>query len=394
MASTTDSSAALLAAENTALRAELAQLRADQVVQAAQQVLADEYEQSQARFRTVFENSPLGHKIIGPDLVIRQANPALLAMLGCTAAAEVVGHRILDFVAPAHRQDWHLLQERLWTHRTRSFVLETCLVRCDGSSFWCQVTSVQFRDGAEELGYTTIEDISDRKALEESLKRLYDAQETIMHLVAHDLRTPIAHVQMLAELLRREDAPGPEADTLLTLIERACDEANHLLRDVLYLGQLDAVRLQKQPVNLNAFLETHLAPYRLAAREKRITLALELPPHTVEANHYPDQLRRVLANLLTNALKFTPAGGAVWVRLLEHEGRARLVVQDTGMGIPPELQAHVFDKFGSSARGGLYGESATGLGLFITRQIVQLYGGSIRLESPAGGGTTFVVDLA
>lgn len=386
----------LLEAENLTLRAELAELRAAQVVQAAHQIVADQYEQSQVRFRTVFENSPLGHKIIGADLVIRQANPALVAMLGCESAAEVVGRRILDFTDPAHRQDWHLLQERLWTHRTRSFTLETRLMRADGSAFWCQVTSVQFRDGAEELGYTTIEDISDRKGLEESLKHLYDAQETILHLVAHDLRTPIAHIQMLTELLRREDpaAPAPDAGYLLTLIERACDEANRLLRDVLYLGQLDAVRLQKQPVDLNAFLETQLAPYRLAAREKNIALALELPPHPVQANHHPGQLRRVLANLLTNALKFTPAGGAVRVRLLEHAGRARLVVQDTGVGIPPELQAYVFDKFGAGARAGLSGEAATGLGLFITRQIVQLYGGTIRLESPAGGGTTFVVDLA
>ena len=386
----------LLEAENLTLRAELAELRAAQVVQAAHQIVADQYEQSQVRFRTVFENSPLGHKIIGADLVIRQANPALVAMLGCESAAEVVGRRILDFADPAHRQDWHLLQERLWTHRTRSFTLETRLMRADGSAFWCQVMSVQFRDGDEELGYTTIEDISDRKGLEESLKRLYDAQETILHLVAHDLRTPIAHIQMLTELLRREDpaAPSPDAGHLLALVERACDEANRLLRDVLYLGQLDAVRLQKQPVDLNAFLEAQLAPYRLAAREKNIALALELPPHRIEANHHPSQLGRVLANLLTNALKFTPAGGRVWVRLLWHEGRARLAVQDTGVGIPPALQAHVFDKFGAGARAGLSGEAATGLGLFITRQIVQLYGGTIRLESPAGGGTTFVVDLA
>ena len=385
----------LLEAENLALRAELSQLRAAQAAKAAHQALADDYEQSQVRFRTVFENSPLGHKIIGPDLVIRQVNPALVAMLGCAGPAEVVGRRILDFTHPAHRQDWHLLQDRLWTHRTRSFVLETRLVRCDGSAFWCQVTSVQFRDGAEELGYTTLEDISDRKHLEESHKRLYDAQETILHLVAHDLRTPIAHIQMLAELLCREDlaAPESEAPRFLTLIEQACNEANKLLRDVLYLGQLDAAPLRKQPVDLNAFLEARLAPYHLAAREKNIALALELPPQRLQANHNPDQLGRVLANLLTNALKFTPAGGRVWVRLLEHEGRARLVVQDTGVGIPPELQGRVFDKFGSAARAGLYGESATGLGLFITRQIVQLYGGSIRLESHEGEGTTFFVDL-
>ncbi|WP_022826362.1 hypothetical protein [Hymenobacter norwichensis] len=84
------------------------------------------------------------------------------------------------------------MQDRLWAHKLLHFTLETCLVRCNGSSFWCQVTSIRFPDEDEELGYTQLEDISDRKILELSLKRLYDAQETIMHLVTHDLKTPIA----------------------------------------------------------------------------------------------------------------------------------------------------------------------------------------------------------
>jgi two-component system sensor histidine kinase VicK len=98
-------------------------------------------------------------------------------------------------------------------------------------------------------------------------------------------------------------------------------------------------------------------------------------------------------NLLLNALKFTPAGGSVRVCLTEHAGQPRLTVQDTGVGIPLELQAHLFDKFSQAAREGLAGESSTGLGLFITQQIVRLHGGTIWVESREKEGTTFFIDL-
>ncbi|GAB3637791.1 hypothetical protein GCM10027422_33810 [Hymenobacter arcticus] len=369
-------------------------MRADRTAVAKEKKKADAYEQSQVRFRTVFENSPLGQKIINPDLTIRQANPALVAMLGLTHPDEVEGRRILEFTHPHYRDDWNHLQERLWGHRIPNFTFETCLVRADGSSFWCQVHSILFPDEGEELGYTTLVDTTAHKELETSLKRLYDTQETILHLVAHDVKTPIAHIQMLVELLRRDGAgQASEAPKFLALVERACAEANALLKDVLYVGELDATRLKKEPTNLNAFLDAQLTLHRVAAQEKGIDLVLEVPPHAVTAPLNPNKFSRVVVNLLTNALKFTPAGGRVVVGLAEPAGRPRLSVQDTGIGIAPALQRHIFDKFSAAARSGLYGESTTGLGLFITQQIVRLHGGKIWLESHENEGTTFFIDL-
>ncbi|WP_210522220.1 PAS domain-containing sensor histidine kinase [Hymenobacter terricola] len=383
-----------LAAENQHLREQIQQLEIDRAAMAEAKERADKYEQSQVRFRTVFEHSPLGQKIITPDLTIRQANATLVAMLSCTRPAEVEGRHILDFAHPNYRADWHDLQERLWHHHIPSFTFDTCLVRADKTSFWCQVHSNLFRDDGEELGYTTLIDTNAHKELEASLKRLYDTQETILHLVAHDLKTPIAHIQLLTALLRRDVFnPKAEIPKFLALIEHACNDATTLLKDVLYLGELDATRLQKEPTNFNAFLDTQLTAHRLTAQEKGIELVLELPPQVVTANLNPDKFSRVVANLLTNALKFTPAGGRVVVHLEEHAGRARLTVQDTGVGIAAALQAHIFDKFSDAARVGLSGESTTGLGLFITQQIVRLHGGHIWLKSREHEGTTFFIDL-
>ncbi|OUJ70306.1 PAS domain S-box protein [Hymenobacter crusticola] len=149
---------------------------------------------------------------------------------------ELLGHRILEFAHPHFRADWHELQQQLWKHKMPHFTLKTCLVRADGSSFWCQVTSVLFPDENRELGYTVLEDISVRKALETKLQRLYDAQETILHLATHDVKAPIAQIQLLGDLLQREVAGrhgegSPPAEMLhyLTLIQRACAHANGLL---------------------------------------------------------------------------------------------------------------------------------------------------------------------
>ncbi|MBJ6111435.1 PAS domain S-box protein [Hymenobacter sp. BT523] len=382
-----------------ALREENRCLRAGQAVARAHQAESASEERHNARFRTVFDNSPFGQKIITPDLVIRQANRAVVNMLGFADESSLVGHRIQEFAHPDHRADWAFLQERLWSHKLPHFTLETCLVRTDGSSFWCQVTSIRFPDGAEELGYTQLEDIGDRKALELSLKRLYDAQETILHLVTHDLKTPIAHIQLLTDLLQRQsDAPSATAAAqetahYLALIRRSCTEADKLLKDILFLGSLEANLLKKQPTDLIAFLEERLPAHRLAAQHKGLHLALELPAQAVQANLNADVFGRVVDNLVSNALKFTPAGGRVTVGLQEQQGRVLLRVCDTGIGIPEALQEELFEKFSTSARPGVGGEASTGLGLFITKQIVQLHRGKVWVESEEGAGACFFVEL-
>lgn len=382
------------------MREENRQLRVGQVLAQAQQAHADDQQQQQARFRTVFENSPFGQKIITPDLIIQQANHAVLAMLGCTRLEDVVGHEIMEFAHPDHRADWRFFQKRLWSHKLPSFALETCLLRADGSSFWCQVTSIRFPDGDQELGYTQLEDISERRALELRLKRLYDAQETILHLATHDLKAPIGHIQMLTELLKDELHAAqltpdqvPSQAQYLSLIRQACANANKLLQDVLLVGALDARQLKLTPTDLGAFLAQHLAVQQLAAHQRDLSLDLDLPPQAVRANLNADLFGRVLDNLVSNALKFTPAGGRVMVALREQAGRVRLAVRDTGIGIPEALQADLFEKFSPSARSGVGGETSTGLGLFITRQLVEQHHGKIWVESQEGAGTCFFVEL-
>jgi two-component system sensor histidine kinase VicK len=400
MAQAPKSSVAALRAENDALRAQLRQLGENQGANTKPSAQQEAYDRSQTRFRTVFENSPLGQKIITPDLTIRQVNQAVVDMLGYTRPEDLIGRKILEFTHPDHRADWRELQQRLWSHRLPHFALESCLVRADGSSFWCQITSVLFPDEGGELGYTILEDISDRKKLEANLRRLYDAQETILQLATHDLKGPVAHIELLTDLLQREVAsrsgegpPPPEMVHYLALIQVACSQANSLLEDVLYVGDLDADALQKSPTDLNAYATARLAVHELAAQTAGVKLALDLPAEAVHARLHRQKFSRVLDNLLSNAIKFTPAGGTVTLGVAEHDGKARFKVQDTGIGIPGKLHASLFEKFNPTRRAGLQGEKTTGLGLFIARQIVELHEGHIWLESREQKGTSFFIEL-
>jgi two-component system sensor histidine kinase VicK len=312
-------------------------------------------------------------------------------MLGCTHPDQVEGRLILDFAHPQYRADWHQLQEQLWAYEMPYFTLDTCLVRVDGSTLWCQVHSILFADDGQELGYTTLIDTTKHTELQDSLRRLYESQETMLHLVAHDVRNPLAHIKLAVVLLRYDQ--GSETLKFLAIIEQAATQAEAILKDVLYIGELEAVQLPKQPTDFSAHLDAQLATHRLAAQAKGVTLELDVPPHLMWVNLNSNQFGRVVDNLLSNALKFTPVGGGVRVVLSDHAGRPRLTVQDTGVGIPAALQAHLFDKFSQAAREGLAGESTTGLGLFITKQIVRLHSGTIWVESQENEGTTFVIDL-
>ncbi|MFD1874422.1 PAS domain-containing sensor histidine kinase [Hymenobacter bucti] len=367
------------------------------MVAADKQADGAESQPSESRFHTVFNHSPLGNKIIDAELTIHQVNPAAVAMLGLTRLDELVGHKIIEFAHPDHVPEWQELQKELWERKTPYFILETLMVRQDGSSFWCQVTSVLFDDEAGELGYTSLQDITERKELEQTNQHLYEAQETVLQLVVHDVKNPIANIQLIVQLLEHSASGSPstasESARLHQLIKQSCEEANTLLKEVLYLGELEANKLKKYRLDCHDFLDKQLTLHRLAAQQKGIALTLESPAKVLLASFNPDRFRRVVDNVLTNALKFTPADGQVSVRLQAHKDGVRLSVQDTGIGIPTELQAHVFNKFSAAARAGLYGESTNGLGLYITQQIVHLHGGKIWLESHENEGTTVFIDL-
>ena len=229
----------------------------------------------------------------------------------------------------------------------------------------------------------------------DQLRELDRVKAGFAAMLAHDLRSPLGTVTIALDLLRRQLETRRQED-LLPVAESAtisCEGLLALVDEMLYIFRAESseMALDLAPVNLPALVTEALAA--LGAQAARagvrfdVSIAEPLPPLEADA----DRLRRVLTNLLTNALKFTPEGGEVRVDIRAGGGWIELRVSDTGEGIRPDLLPHIFDPYwqGPSKRG----RFGTGLGLAIVKNIVEAHGGDVRVESELGEGSVFTVRL-
>jgi signal transduction histidine kinase/HAMP domain-containing protein len=222
------------------------------------------------------------------------------------------------------------------------------------------------------------------------------AKEDFFALVSHELRTPLTAILGYVELVLGDDGEAlPEEHARhLAVVERNAQRLLRLVGDLLFAAQIErgALLLEPGTVDLAQLVRDAVALARPRADEADIALTVETMPVDVSLGDR-DRLAQVLDNLLSNALKFTSPGGRVAVRLLVRDARARLEVQDTGVGIPPEDVPKLFDRFyrATNARAGAV--PGLGLGLMIVRAIVEGHDGTIAVDSEIGRGTTFVVEL-
>ena len=230
----------------------------------------------------------------------------------------------------------------------------------------------------------------------EIIRRDRDRSRDFLADVSHELRTPIAALRTFNELLRETAAADPEARAeFLESSRQQIERLDWLAQNLLELSKLDSglVLLDLRPDDLRACVESAVQQAEAGARRRGISLSLDLPIAPLRVRHDPQRIGQVVTNLVGNALKFTPRGGRVTVRVVPDRAGARIVVADTGVGIDSSELPRIFDRFyrGSSAneaRG-----SGSGLGLAIVKSIVDMHGGRVSVESLVGQGATFTVTL-
>jgi two-component system OmpR family sensor kinase len=238
--------------------------------------------------------------------------------------------------------------------------------------------------------------VSTFNAMLERLDRLFQAQQRLGADVSHELRTPLTTIRGNVDLLRRGAADDPvERAAALDAIEGEVDRMSRLVADLLLLAQAEAgMKLEKQPVELDTLI---LQVYRQAQlmsatrflSDERVAIHLGHEDQAIIEGD-PDRLKQLLLNLIDNALKYTPPGGYVTISLYRDQNWVRISVEDTGIGIPPEVLPHIFDRFYRAQREGRKG---VGLGLSIARWIAEAHGGHLEVESQVGEGTTFTLWL-
>ncbi len=239
------------------------------------------------------------------------------------------------------------------------------------------------------------------QATNRELERLYERVKEADRLktqffanISHELRTPVALILGPVEKLQAEASLPPKHRHELEVVARNARTLLKHINNLLDLSKLEAGAelLQKSPTNLVNLLRLTAGNFELIAREWGITLAITAPDEIlVQADS--DKLQRVFLNLLTNAFRFTPAGGRVECRIWSEGEQAVVTVRDTGPGIPEELREAIFERFrqGAETPGRLFGGS--GLGLAIARQFVELHGGRISAGNTAEGGAILRVEL-
>ncbi len=227
------------------------------------------------------------------------------------------------------------------------------------------------------------------------LKRLNQLKDKFLAVCSHDLRSPLSGMLGLTGIMKEDPDTTESQLEMLTHIGNAGEYLMNLINDILDLGrtQSDDSNMTLEPVNLPEIIRSCLVTLQHTAGPKQVGLTLDGPDGII-INGNDNALRRIFNNLISNAIKFTPSGGRVSVEMKSAQNSCvEVTVRDTGIGIPKKMLPHLFDEYSKTSRKGTAGEVGTGLGMAITRRLVESHHGQIGVESVEGQGTTMKVSL-
>lgn len=251
-----------------------------------------------------------------------------------------------------------------------------------------RIIAAPVHTGHERLGLLLLQDLT-------QLRRLETARRDFVANISHELRTPLASIKALVETLQDGalDDP-PEARRFLAQVDDEVDQLTQLVRELMELSRIESglVPFRREVVGASELVAPALERLRAQAERARLSLEVcvdvEAPPVVAD----PQRMGQVFLNLLHNAIKFTPPGGRITITARPEGDSVAISVSDTGVGIAPDDLPRIFERFykADKARTG----SGTGLGLAIVKHIVEAHGGTVRVESALGKGTTFTVTLS
>ena len=343
----------------------------------------DALRDSEERFRVMADSSPFMIWATDPEGGIEFVNRAYCEFFGVTRE-QIKGPDWQPLVHPEDADDYiagflgSLRARQPWTGQAR-------VRRADGEWRWIESRSTpRFSPTGAFLGSVgSSPDITERKALEA-------LQQQFIASVGHELRNPLASIRGFAQLMQRRGAYSERA--IRTIVSQT-DALERLIGDLLEATRLESGGLALQPHTVDLVAKARECADEARATSERHTIRVEAPGHPLEGSWDPDRLGQIFRNLLGNAVKYSPDGGEILVRVRDRGDGAEVSIRDRGLGIPPEDVAKLFDRFYrvGSASAGIHG---LGLGLHITRELVEGHGGRIWAESDGPGrGSTFVFTL-
>ncbi|HVM45889.1 MAG TPA: ATP-binding protein [Candidatus Thermoplasmatota archaeon] len=352
------------------------------------------------RYRNLVESSPDGIVLVSEGRIV-YANVAAARLFGAEAAQKLVGLAPLkDLVIPEHVE---AVQQRMQAieRGEHTTPLEIRVRRVDGKVVDVEVMGAPAMHNGKPADQTIVRDIRARKEAEEARRQIEKLEEVsmlktqLLNMASHELNTPIAALRLQLHMLKlggvEED---PRRAKAFTLLDRNVERLATLVKDVLDVARMQSgqLKLRREHIDLKRIVEDAAELYAAPYLEKGVNLEVEAIK--VDAIADPQRVTQVLVNLLSNALKFTPEGGCVRVVLEEDYDVALVRVSDTGRGLTPEQMARLFEPFSQVHDTHVESKGGTGLGLHISRGIIEQHGGRIWCESDGPGtGATFAFAL-
>ena len=372
-------------------------------------ILTETSHQTEQRFQAIVEAAPDGIIKVDSAGLIVLVNRSAEILFGYDRE-ELLGQPV-EMLVPEDRRANHVHLRTRYENdpvkRPMGSGLDLYGRRKDGSLFPLEISlsPVQFEEGSRVI--SVIRDITERRQAEARIKALQEEhlreveranqlKSEFLTNMSHELRSPLHTIVGFAELLS-EETVGELNEKQKRFIGHIHKDSLHLLdliNDLLDLNKIEAGRLElkRQTFDIAATVEEVLLSMRARAAAKFIAIQTDAPvPLTLFADHL--RVKQIMHNLISNAVKFTPENGKIWVAVTGRDGFAEISVTDTGIGIAADQQQAVFDKFyqvNAATKGGYEG---TGLGLAITRRLVEQHGGRIWLKSEKGKGSCFTFTI-
>lgn len=349
------------------------------------------------RYRNLVESSPDGIVLVAGGRIV-YGNPSAARLFGAPTPQQLIGLSPLgDLVVPEYVEVIQRRMEAIEQEGARTTPLEIQVKRLDGTVFDVEVMGAPAMHDGRPADQTILRDITARKEAEEARRRIERLEEVnamktqLLNMASHELNTPIAALRLQLHMLKLgPQETDPRREKALRLLERNVDRLANLVKDVLDVAKMQSgqLKVRLEHVDLAPIVEEAAELYAQAYLEKGVSLTVDARPVPVRAD--PQRVTQVLVNLLSNALKFTPAGGEVKLRITEADGHAIVAVIDTGPGLTQDQIARLFQPFSQVHDQSTESKGGTGLGLHISCGILEQHGGRIWCESDGPGkGTTF-----
>jgi len=217
-------------------------------------------------------------------------------------------------------------------------------------------------------------------------------KDRILRAVAHDLRNPLGGIASLTAMMAEDECTDEQREQI-NLVRETSVNALELINEILEAANISSSPVNLELVDINLLVGNSVELLRFKAAEKGQQIFFEPLNKEQELYISREKIWRVISNLISNAIKFSPSGASVFVRILEQHDQVVIAVEDNGIGIPEQLRDHVFNMFTTAQRPGTAGEKSFGLGLSICRQIMEKFNGKIWFESKTNGGTLFFISL-